>query len=127
MRMIPIKRESAATKGRLLSAILNRLPGAWIQPSPQDLIALYRLRYNMAMEEKKYDIALIFLNKILEVDPMDLEAKLSKGDLLHRHLRDYQRAVEQYNRVIKLTAGKPDDEIHRRARASMAELLDFLS
>ena len=33
-----------------------------------ELISLYRLRYRMAMEEGKHDTALIFLNKILELD-----------------------------------------------------------
>ena len=56
---LPIKRSN------LLSAIFRHLPGAWIDPKQNELIALYRLRYKMAMDEQKYDTAMIFLNKII--------------------------------------------------------------
>jgi tetratricopeptide (TPR) repeat protein len=127
MVMLPVRRAGRGSSGRFISAILNHLPGAWIQPSEIELIKLYRMRYHMALEEKKYDTALIFLNKILEVDPMNAEAKFSKGEIFHRHLHDYTRAVEQYNKVIRLTAAAEETEINSRARASMAEILELLS
>ena len=37
---------------RLLSTLRTYLPGAWIDPRNNELIALYRLRYRMAMEEE---------------------------------------------------------------------------
>ncbi|HET8796375.1 MAG TPA: hypothetical protein VFO89_01720, partial [Thermoanaerobaculia bacterium] len=55
---------SAGMRNRLLSTLRTVLPGAWIDPRNNELITLYRLRYRMAMEEEKYDTALIFLNKI---------------------------------------------------------------
>jgi len=55
---------------RLISTLLRHLPGAWVDPKHNELIPLYRLRYKMAMEEQKFDTALIFLNKIVELDPM---------------------------------------------------------
>jgi tetratricopeptide (TPR) repeat protein len=85
------------------------------------------MRYRMAMDEGKYDTALIFLNKILEVEPLNLEAKIGLGEIFHLHLHDYTRAVEQYNKVIKLTARNPENELHARARASMTEILELLS
>src|SRR5437773_9769846 len=69
-------RSNLAIRNRLLSTLFRHLPGAWIDPKNNELIALYRLRYKMALEEQKYDTALIFLNKIVELDPKDLEAKL---------------------------------------------------
>ncbi len=127
MERIQVKGSQTPHRGRLLSAIRTYLPGAWVSPSPQDLISLYRLRYRMALEEEKYDAALIFLNKILEVDPMNSEAKLCVAELYHRHLGDLGRAVEQYNKVIRLTAGSPADRIHQRARTSLTEILELLS
>src|SRR5687768_2740320 len=106
---------------------MTRLPGAWFSPSHQELISLYRLRYGMALEEKKYDSALIFLNKILEVDPLNVEAKLLKGELYHRHLQDYGRAIEQYNKVIRLTASREAGSYHERARDSLNEIMELLS
>src|SRR5436305_13774007 len=100
---LEIKRSDSHSNNRLLSTIQTYLPGAWIAPKDNELITLYRLRYRMALEEQKYDTALIFLNKILELDPINVEAKLCKGEIYHRHLQDYAKAIEQYNKVIRLT------------------------
>jgi tetratricopeptide (TPR) repeat protein len=129
---IRVKRSSTPApqpgmKGRLLNTLLTYLPGAWIDPRNNELITLYRLRYRMAMEEQKYDSAMIFLNKILELDPMNLEAKLCKGEIYHRCLGDYPRAIEQYNKVIRLSASGTDDTMNTRARAAMSEIMEMLS
>ena len=118
---IPVKRSN------LLSAIFRHLPGAWIDPKQNELIALYRLRYKMAMDEQKYDTAMIFLNKIIELEPMNLEAKLAKGEIYHRCLQDYPRAIEQYNKVLRSTTEREAPAIHVRARAAMAEIMELLS
>lgn len=128
---IEVKRSNPSTnarvpKGSLLSTLLTYIPGAWIDPKNNELITLYRLRYRMAMEEEKYDTAMIFLNKILELDPMNLEAKLCKGEIYHRCLGDYPRAIEQYNKVIRLSAGA-NEAMNTRARAAMAEIMEMLS
>ena len=125
---IQVKRSNGPVlKNRLLSTLLTYLPGAWIDPKDNELIALYRLRYKMALEEQKYDTAMIFLNKILELDPMNLEAKLFKGEIYHRCLGDYPRAIEQYNKVIRLSANDADNAVHTRARAAMSEIMEMLS
>ena len=124
---LPIKRSNPPNKNRLISTLLTYLPGAWIDPKNNELIALYRLRYKMAMEEKKFDTAIIFLNKILELDPMNVEAKLCKGEIYHRCLNDYGKAIEQYNKVIRLTSAHESEQINTRARAAMAEIMEMLS
>lgn len=127
MQRIQVKRGSAPQKGRLISALRTYLPNAWFSPSANELISLYRLRYRVALEEERYDTAMIFLNKILEVDPLNLEAKLCIAEIYHRHLGDLGRAVDQYNKVIRLSATSSDDTIHRRARSSLNEILELLS
>ncbi len=122
----PNAQPSAPNKSRLLSTLLTYVPGAWIEPKNNELITLYRLRYRMAMEEEKYDTAMIFLNKILELDPMNLEAKLCKGEIYHRNLGDYPRAIEQYNKVIRLAAGT-NQTVEHRARVAMSEIMEMLS
>ena len=112
---------------RLISTLLRHLPGAWVDPKHNGLIPLYRLRYRMAMEEQKYDTALIFLNKIVELNPADVEAKLAKAEIYHRCLGDYERAIEQYSKVIRLTSDRQQDAVHLKARARMAEIMEMLS
>ena len=113
-------------RSNLLSAIFRHLPGAWIDPKRDELISLYRLRYRMAMDEQKYDTAMIFLNKIIELDPMNLDAKLCKGEIYHRCLGDYPAAIEQYNKVIRLSS-REEEPARLRARAAMAEIMELLS
>ncbi len=127
---LPIKRSNApssATSANLISTIRSYLPNAWIAPKNNELVTLYRLRYRMALEEKKFDTALIFLNKILEIDPMNAEAKLCKGEIYHRCLQDYPRAIEQYNKVLKTTSEAEAPTVHVRARTAMAEIMELLS
>ena len=126
-QQIPVKRSNPALKSRLLATIRTYLPGAWIDPKQNELVTLYRLRYKIAMEEQKYDTAMIFLNKILELEPMNVEAKLCKGEIYHRCLNDYTKAIEQYNKVLRLTNDRQADQVHLRARAAMAEIMELLS
>jgi tetratricopeptide (TPR) repeat protein len=124
---IQVKRSNTASRGRLVSTLLTYLPGAWIDPKDNELITLYRLRYRMALEEGKHDTAMIFLNKILELDPLNLEAKLCKAEIYHRCLGDYPQAIEQYNKVIRLSATRQNEAVTLRASAAMSEIMEMLS
>lgn len=96
-----------------------------MSPSEEELISLYQLRYRMAMDEKKYDIALVFLNKILEVQPKNLDARLRKGEIYHLHTRDVAQAIDQYKKVIRMAP--PGDACRDQARSSLAELIEMVS
>ncbi len=124
---LQIKRSNPPNSSNLISTIRSYLPGAWIAPKNNELITLYRLRYKMAVEEQKYDTALIFLNKILELDPVNMDAKFSKAEIYHRCLNDYANAIDQYNKIIRLTANREDEASHGKARAAMSELMEMLS
>lgn len=119
-------KRSSSIGHRFVTALRRHLPGAFLTPETKELVALYRLRYRMAMEERKLDCARIFLEKIMEVDPTDLEARICYAELHHRHLRDFDRAVEQYNKVIRL-AGSTHPEVGKRARGGLTELIELLS
>lgn len=124
---LQVKRSGPRQKNRLINTLLTYLPGAWIDPRRAELITLYRLRYKMAMEEGKYDTALIFLNKIIELDPSNLEAKFCKGEVYHRCLKDLPQAIHQYNSVIRLTSHRDDEPSREKARAAMSEIMEMLS
>ena len=124
---LEVKRSNTPARNRLLSTVLTYLPGAWIDPKKDELISLYRLRYRIALEEDRFDTAMIFLNKILELDPMNVEAKLCKGEIYHNCLGDFERAIEQYTKVIRLTSDCQTEPVHVKARARMAEIMEMLS
>ena len=60
-------------------------------------------------------------------DTPNVEAKLCKGEIYHRCLQDYPAAIEQYNKVIRLTSGRDEEPVLVRARAGMAEIMELLS
>lgn len=127
MERLHVKPQATQQRKRFISTLINYMPGAWFTPSQNELIALYKQRYKMALDERKFDAALIFLNKILEVDPVNVEAKLGKAEIYHRYLSDYTRAVEHYQKVIRLTADRQEDQVHLRARDSLTEIMELLS
>ena len=79
-------------RNRLISTLFRHLPGAWVDPKNNELIPLYRLRYKMALEEQKYDTALIFvrvtpsiaLRAILVAAPLGVVAGLGASWTLLR-------------------------------------------
>ena len=110
---LEIKRSDSHSNNRLLSTIRNYLPGAWIAPKNNELITLYRLRYRMALEEQKYDAALIFLNKILELDPLgDAEERRLSLVLEQRH----------HHQVEEARAAADDVEMPVRQRIERARI-----
>lgn len=125
MARLPIRKTEAPGRKKLLTALLTHLPGAWMSPSEDELVSLYQLRYRMAMEEKKYDIALVFLNKILEVQPRNLDARFRKGEIYHLHTKEIGQAIDQYKKIIRMTP--PGDDHRERARTQLTELIEMVS
>src|SRR3954447_26642255 len=126
-QQIPVKRSNPALKTRLLATIRTYLPGAWIEPKQNELVTPYPLGDKLGMEEQRYDPGMICLNRILELEPMNIEAKLCKGEIYYRCLNDYPKAIEQYNKVLRLTNDRQTEQVHLRARAAMAEIMELLS
>jgi tetratricopeptide (TPR) repeat protein len=121
MNRLQLRSEGSLNRKRFLSSLLTHLPGAWLSPSTDELVSLYQLRYRMAMQEQKYDIALVFLNKILEVEPGNFEARLCKGQIFHRHTRNLPEAIEQYTKVLRMAPA--GDSYREKARSSLTELI----
>jgi tetratricopeptide (TPR) repeat protein len=125
MARLQLRSDGTLNRKRFLTSLLTHLPGAWLSPTTDELVSLYQLRYRMAMQEQKYDIALVFLNKILEVQPKNFEARLCKGQILHRHTRDLSEAIDQYNKVLRMAPA--GDATREKARSSLTELIRMVS
>lgn len=65
---------------------------------------LYYRRACLAAAEERYDVALIFCGKALEVDPRDLPTRLLVARIHDRGLGDVDAAVAAYRKVITLAA-----------------------
>jgi hypothetical protein len=86
-------------------------------------IRVYRSHAARAISEERWEVAEIFIDRILNVDPHHTEAWLMKGHLRHHCREDEQTAVDCYRKVIHLCG---PDSVHphaQRARSSLGRLL----
>lgn len=86
-------------------------------------IRIYRSHAARAISEERWDVAEIFLDRILKVDARHTEAWLMKGHLRQHCREDEQAAVDCYRKVITLCG---HDSVHphaQRARTSLGRLL----
>src|SRR5262245_4102233 len=75
------------------------LPG---QSDPSGEADLYYRRACMAAGEERYDVALVFCTKAVEVAPRHLAARLLLAKIYDRGLRNLEAAVAAYKKVIAL-------------------------
>jgi regulator of sirC expression with transglutaminase-like and TPR domain len=86
-------------------------------------IRICRSHAARAISEERWDVAEIFLDQILKIDPDHTETWLMKGHLRQHCREDEQAAVDCYRKVITLCG---HDEVHphaQRARTSLVRLL----
>jgi tetratricopeptide (TPR) repeat protein len=63
---------------------------------------LYLQRALKAAAEERFDVALVFCDKALDVEPGNLGARLLAGRLYDHARHDVDRAVDAYRKVIAL-------------------------
>lgn len=86
-------------------------------------IRVYRSHAARAISEERWDVAEIFLDRILDVDPGHTEAWLMKGHLRHHCRQDERSAVECYRKVITLCGNDSPNPHAERARTSLGRIL----
>jgi regulator of sirC expression with transglutaminase-like and TPR domain len=86
-------------------------------------IRVYRTHAARAMSEERWDVAEIFLDRILSVDPHHTEAWLMKGHLRQHCREDEHSAVYCYKKVISLCGPESPHPHAERARTSLGRLL----
>ena len=90
-------------------------------------ILVYRSHAARAITEERWDVAEIFLDRILSVDPHHTEAWLMKGHLRHHCRDDEQAAVDCYRKVITLCGYESDHPHAQKAQSSLTRLLAIWS
>jgi tetratricopeptide (TPR) repeat protein len=89
-------RSSLAQTFRQFSSLF---PG---RDNPSEETRLYYRRACLAATEERYDVALIFCGKALELDAWHLPARLLVAQIHDRGLHDWDHAVAAYRKVIAL-------------------------
>jgi regulator of sirC expression with transglutaminase-like and TPR domain len=90
-------------------------------------IRVYRSHAARAISEERWEVAEIFIDRILNVDPHHTEAWLMKGHLRHHCREDEQTAVDCYRKVINLCGPESGHPHAQRARTSLGRLLSVWS
>ncbi len=86
-------------------------------------IRVYRSHAARAISEERWDVAEIFLDRILSVDPHNTEAWLMKGHLRQHCRSDEMAAVDCYRKVISICTRDPANPHAEKARTSLGRLL----
>jgi hypothetical protein len=87
------------------------------------MIRVYRRHAARAISEERWDVAEIFLDRILDVDPQFTEAWLMKGHISQHCHDDEESAVRCYRHVITLCGHDLKHPHAERAHASLGRLL----
>jgi hypothetical protein len=95
------------------------LPG---QSDPTGESDLYYRRACLAATEERYDVALVFCTKAVEVSPRHLGARLLLAKIHDRGLGNLEAAINAYRKVIAL-AGYDGGDPHCVAAREALDLL----
>jgi len=83
-----------------LAATIKHLPFLRPESDPLEEAGLYYRRACLAAAEERYDVALIFCAKAVELDAGHLPALLLVAQIHHWGVSDFDEAVRCYRKVI---------------------------
>lgn len=90
--------------------------------SLDDEIALYKKRAEAALREERHADGLVFLSKVLRLNPYDLSARMLVAETYHHALGEPTKAILTYEKVVAATAYDDSNSYCVRARAAIREL-----
>jgi len=92
-------------------------------PVPLDEeVALYRRRAEIALEEERFQDALVFLAKVLRLNPYDLPSRMLVAQTYHYGLHEVEKALMTYEKVVASAAYDDSNTYCAAARTAIREL-----
>ena len=92
----------------------------------EEEVALYRHRAEVALEEERYNDALVFLAKILRLNPYDLQARMTVAHTYHYALNEPTKALLTYEKVVAASGYDESNSYSVAAREGIRELTPIL-
>ena len=86
-------------------------------------VNLYFRRASLAAAEERFDVALIFCGKALEIDARHLPTRLLVARIHDKGLHDVDAAVAAYRKVIALAGYETNDPYCAAARSCLDALV----
>jgi tetratricopeptide (TPR) repeat protein len=93
-----------------------------VRESAAEEARLYYRRACLAAVEERYDVALIFCGKALELETAHLPTRLLVAQIHDRGLNDWEAAVPAYRKVISLAGYDSDNPYCATAKAGLDAL-----
>jgi tetratricopeptide (TPR) repeat protein len=88
----------------------------------EEEVALYRHRADVALQEERWNDALVFLAKILRLNPYDLQARMAVAWTYHYKLGESTKALLTYEKVIAAAGYDESNSYSAAAREGIREL-----
>jgi tetratricopeptide (TPR) repeat protein len=88
----------------------------------EEEIALYRYRADLALQEERWADALVFLAKILRLNPYELQARMAVAWTYHYKLGEPTKALLTYEKVIAAAGYDESNSYSAAAREGIREL-----
>jgi len=88
----------------------------------EEEVALYRHRADVALEQERWNDALVFLAKILRLNPYDLQARMAVAWTYHYKLGETTKALLTYEKVIAAAGYDESNSYSAAAREGIREL-----
>jgi tetratricopeptide (TPR) repeat protein len=117
MPAIPSSWTALAATLRNLSQLLPN------QSDPTGEADLYYRRAHLAATEERYDVALVFCGKAVEVAPRHLPARFLIARIYDKGFHDFEAAVAAYRKVIALSGYEASNPHGAAAREALDRLV----
>lgn len=105
------------------SVLAQRFRDLSVRVNDPEEARLYYRRACLAAAEERWDVALIFCAKALDIDPRDLPTRLLVARIHDRGLNDVDGAVAAYRKVITLAAYDGRDPYCTAAKEALDALM----
>ncbi len=92
----------------------------------EEEVSLYRHRAELALKEERWLDALVFLAKILRLNPYDLAARMTVARTYHYHLNEPTKALLTYEKVVAASGYDESNTYSVAAREGIRELTPLL-
>jgi tetratricopeptide (TPR) repeat protein len=119
----PLMAHRATPWSGLAQALTRLTPFVPQRPDPAGEAHLYYRRACLAASEERYDVALVFCGKALEVEPRHLPTRLLAAQIYDRGQHDGDRAIAAYRKVISLAGYDSEDPYCAAAQKALDALV----